>query len=279
MAHAVAAFPAGILAAMGLVTLLAGRAWKSDVLSGVLCGAALVLAGGMLGFGELGARDGLTTELPGNQTVVGPEAIAQSSPAATRQFLIEDRLSRSATWLALGLGLLAAATASDGSPRACRRFAILLLSLSGVLLAAIANDIVLAVIAMELASLPATVLLFVERNAPNARAAAVRSLALNIFALGMLVAGAALIALLSGTTNLEDLRHRDSARRGAPTRPDTDGRVSHRGGDWLRLPFGRAGGPFPGGPLSARGCRNLRWREVLGPRADGVVPAGSLRCC
>jgi NADH-quinone oxidoreductase subunit N len=121
--------------------------------------------------------------------------------------LIEDPLSRIATWLALGLGLLAAIAAGDGStPRAWHRFAVLLLSLSGVLLAAIANELAVVVIAMELASLPATVLLFVERDAPDARAAAIRSLALNLFALAMLVAGAVLIGLMAGTTNLEDLR-------------------------------------------------------------------------
>jgi NADH:ubiquinone oxidoreductase subunit 2 (subunit N) len=207
VADAVAAFRAGILAAMGVVILLAGRAGQADVLSGVLCGAALVLAAGTLGFSELRTRDGVAPSSAGNQTVASPEMIAKSSTAASRPFAIEDRLSRSATWLALLLGLLAAvATVDGGSSHVCRRLAILLLSLSGVLLAAVANDLVLAVMAMELASLPATVLLFVERDAPHARTAALRSLALNIFALAMLVAGAALIALVSGTTNLEDLR-------------------------------------------------------------------------
>jgi NADH:ubiquinone oxidoreductase subunit 2 (subunit N) len=110
-------------------------------------------------------------------------------------------------WLALGLGLLAAATAVDGStPRAWHRFAILLLSLGGVLLAAIANDLAVVVIAIELASLPVTALLFIEGDTPEARAAARRSLALNLFALAMLVAGAVLFAVVSGTTNLGELR-------------------------------------------------------------------------
>jgi NADH-quinone oxidoreductase subunit N len=192
---------------MGLVTLLAGRAWKSGLLSAALCGAALLAAGATLGFAELRARDGAAPNSPENQAVAGREAIAKLGAAATGRSVIEDRLSRSATWLALALGLLAAvAAAAGGTSHVCRRYAILLLSLSGVLLAAIANDIVLAVIAMELASLPATVLLFVERDAPGARAAALRSLALNIFAAAMLVAGAGLIGFLFGTTNLDDLR-------------------------------------------------------------------------
>jgi NADH:ubiquinone oxidoreductase subunit 2 (subunit N) len=207
VADAVAALPAGILAAMGLVTLLMGRRVKSHSVPGLLCAIALLLAAATLGWQELG-RD-----VPREQTALSAAAVpganltAGAGTFAPRRLFIDDRLARSAVWLALGLGLLSAATAADrGNRRAGHRFAILLFCLSGVLLAAIANNFVFAVIAMELASLPATLLLLIEQDVPNARSAAARSLALNLFALAAIVGGAVLIRLLSGTTNLDELR-------------------------------------------------------------------------
>jgi NADH-quinone oxidoreductase subunit N len=120
---------------------------------------------------------------------------------------IQDHLSQSAIGVMLALALLLAVTAWDRtSLRGGHRLAVLILSLSGAVLAALANDLVWAVLAMELASLPATFLLFVEREMPNARAAAVRSLSLNLFALALLIAGAVLIGLVAGSSNLDELR-------------------------------------------------------------------------
>jgi NADH:ubiquinone oxidoreductase subunit 2 (subunit N) len=189
------------------VILVVGRVGKSDLLSGALCCAALLLAAGTVGFADFGSGSRPATTSAGIQTAAGQESSSPSDSVATPRSLTADSLSRVAIWLALGLGLVAAATAVDGStPRAWHRFAILLLSLSGVLLAAIANDLAIVVIAMELASLPATALLFFERDTPEATAAARQSLALNLFALAMLVAGAVLFAVVSGTTNLGELR-------------------------------------------------------------------------
>src|SRR5579872_2700721 len=128
-------------------------------------------------------------------------------PAAlvNRPWLVDDRLSQSALWFALGLGLLLAATANNGEMRgASRRLAVLLLSLAGVCLTAVANDLFLAVAAIELATLPATLLLFLERDTPNARSAAARSLALNLLALVTLLAAAFLVRATFGTTNFAE---------------------------------------------------------------------------
>jgi NADH-quinone oxidoreductase subunit N len=82
----------------------------------------------------------------------------------------------------------------------------LLFSLAGVLLAAVANDLYLSLIAIEVAALPTTVLLLVEAGDATTRAAATRSLALNLLAFAMLVGGAVLVGLFIGTANLADLR-------------------------------------------------------------------------
>jgi NADH:ubiquinone oxidoreductase subunit 2 (subunit N) len=207
VADAIAALPAGILVAMGIATLLAGRAWKSDRLCALLCGAAFALAGGTVGREQFLTRDSPSLGSPQTQTVVAAQASDPLRIAAIRRFFIHDRLGRSATWLALGLGLMAALAASDGqSSRRDLRFAILLLSLAGVLLAAIANDLYLSLLAIEVAALPTTVLLFVEPGNATARTEAARSLALNLLALAMLVGGAVLVGLFFGTTNLDDLR-------------------------------------------------------------------------
>lgn len=207
VADAVAALPAGILATIAILTLLAGRVWKSDSLPPALCGIALALAAAAMGFAKMAPAELSPNELTGRESTALPAEIANSSAASARHYLIDDRLSRSAAWLALGLGFLAALTACDCqcSP-AGRRFAILLFSVAGVLLAASANNLFVVVLAMELAALPATVLLFVEGEPRYARAAAMRSLALNIFAFAALLAGALLIGSLVGSSNLEDLR-------------------------------------------------------------------------
>ncbi len=207
MADAVAALPAGILFAMGIVTVVAGRAWKSDILCALLCGTAFSLAAGAVGREQFLTKDRPSLGAPETQTVVAVQASDPLRMAAIGRFFIHDRLGRSATWLALGFGLLAALAANDGqSSRLDLRFAMLLLSLAGVLLAVIANDLSLSLIAIEVAALPTTMLLFVEPGDGTTRAAAARSLALNLLALAMLVGGAVLVGLYFGTTNLDDLR-------------------------------------------------------------------------
>ena len=152
MADAVTLFPAGIVAAAGLVILLVGRVAKGSAAVGVLCGAALVLAG-IVSFKEPNFR----------------EPAAEKTAAVRRttigRAIMSDRLSRAGTGLALALGLSMAATAGDGaSRRAWRRLAPLLFSVAGLLLAAVANDLIVAIVALELASLPVTILSFLERD-------------------------------------------------------------------------------------------------------------------
>ena len=138
-----------------------------------------------------------------NGSVTGPEA----QSIVNRPYLAEDRLSQSAMWFVLGLGVLMAIAAGDGeSNRVGRRLGLLLLSLAGVCLAAVVKDLFLAVVAIELAALPATLVLFVEPDVPNARAAAARSLALNLLALALLLAAAFLVRATFGTANFEELR-------------------------------------------------------------------------
>jgi NADH:ubiquinone oxidoreductase subunit 2 (subunit N) len=200
-----AILPAAILAALGVATLIAARISRSDLVCAVLCAAALILGGAALGWKQLQLESAdQSNALPVQSS---PGVATGGPPSATPPDLLEDRLSQSATWFALGLGLLAAIAAGDGeAPRVGRRYALLLLSLAGVCLAAVVNDLFLAVVAIELASLPATIVLFLEGDASSAKAAAMRSLALNLLALGILLAAACLVRAAFGTTNFEELR-------------------------------------------------------------------------
>ena len=199
------ALPSVILAALGLATLIAARISKNDIVCGVICAAALLLCGATLGWKQLSPGSRVEADAPAarNGSVMGAEA----QSGLNRPYLTADRLSQSALWFVLGLGLLIAIAAADGeSNRVGRRLGLLLLSLAGVCLAAVVNDLFMAVVAIELAALPATLVLFVEPAVPNARAAAARSLALNLLALALLLAAAFLVRSTFGTVNFEELR-------------------------------------------------------------------------
>jgi NADH-quinone oxidoreductase subunit N len=198
------AFPAVLLGSLGLAIFVVARFSKSDVLCAGLCAVGLVAVGAAFGWKQVQAGSPVALQVSSTQSASDGGAAGQRN--ANRPSLVDDRLAQSASWLALALGLLLAMTANDGeTDRASRRFGVLLLSLAGVCLAAVANDLFWAIIAIELATLPATLLLFIERDAPDARAAATRSLALNLLALVTLVAGAFLVLSTFGTTNFEEL--------------------------------------------------------------------------
>lgn len=184
MTSAVASvIPAGILAVIGLGILVANRISKLDRPAKWLCWAALVLAAIAL---SASPRE-LTTE-----------------PAAPS--LLGDGLFRASTWLALAFGLLLSICAADGNGvQRAQRYGLLLLSLSGVVLAGGANDLIVAVIAIELAALPAVVLLFVERDGVGARLTWIQSGALHAVALATFIAGMAMVAGTASTTNLTRL--------------------------------------------------------------------------
>ena len=200
-----AALPAVVLAALGLATFLVARVSKSDFACAFVCAAALVLASATLGWQSLQPDAGIESK---SSSVHPNSTPSMEGPSSARwSILLQDRLSKSATWFALGLGLLAAVAAGDGeSHRVGRRLALLLVSLAGVCLAAVANDLFLGVIAIELATLPATLVLVIEGDAPLARVAARRSLALHLLALVILLIGAFLVRSAFGTTHFEELR-------------------------------------------------------------------------
>jgi NADH:ubiquinone oxidoreductase subunit 2 (subunit N) len=171
-----------------------------------ISGTVYTLGSGAAAFDKSETQGGSAKATSTDPAIAADSPIAQASPSTGGRYFIDDRFSHTAVWVTLGFACLLAVAACDGgSPRIGHRFTVLVLSLSGVILAALANDLILAVLAMELASLPATVLLFVERGMPNSRAAALRSLSLNLFALVLLIAGAATIGIVSGTTNLAEL--------------------------------------------------------------------------
>jgi NADH-quinone oxidoreductase subunit N len=118
-----------------------------------------------------------------------------------------DPLARGTAWMALLLGATCAAVTSFGSSqRAGGRNAAVLVSLGGVLLACVANDFLLVIIAVPLSALALSAGQFWEAETAEEWSAAVQGLVLNVFGAVCLVTGALLVSALAGTTNFAELR-------------------------------------------------------------------------
>lgn len=83
--------------------------------------------------------------------------------------------------------------------------ALLLLIISGVNLAAAANDLVGLFLALELVSIPTYVLLYLPRRDASAQEATIKYFLLSIFSSAILLYGFSLLYGIAGTTNLTSL--------------------------------------------------------------------------
>jgi NADH:ubiquinone oxidoreductase subunit 2 (subunit N) len=179
--------PAVIVAIAGVAILLLSRVWKTGQFDVIFCWLALLATGATLFWGKLESASA-----PGARPVAS---------AVTR-----DPLSRGTTEMALALGAACAALTAIGSqPRRAVRHAVVLLSLAGVLLACVANDFVLVVVAVPLSALSVCAGQFWEAETAEERTAALISLGLNALAALCLVGGALLLSGLAGTTNLSEM--------------------------------------------------------------------------
>lgn len=94
-------------------------------------------------------------------------------------------------------------------------FGLLLLSFTGLILVASANDLVLLFLAIELASIPTYILVSVSRPLAQAQEAGVKYFFLGAMAAALLLMGLAYLYGVTGTTNLGDI-----ARQFAALKPD-----------------------------------------------------------
>ncbi len=188
MVNVLAILPALIVAIAGVAILLLGRFFRGGRFGGALCWLALLAAAATWAI----AKDDPAPE-PGTRAAVAAVTV--------------DPLARGTAWMALLLGATCAAVTSVGSsPRSSARHAIVLLSLGGVLLACVANDFLLVIIAVPVSALALSVGQFWEAETDEQWSAAVQGLVLNLFGAVCLVTGALLVSALAGTTNFAELR-------------------------------------------------------------------------
>lgn len=95
-------------------------------------------------------------------------------------------------------------------------FGLLLLSFTGLILVANANDLILLFLAIELASIPTYILVSVSRPLAQAQEAGVKYFFLGAMAAAILLMGFAYLYGVTGTTNLADIGQQIARQPGGP---------------------------------------------------------------
>jgi NADH-quinone oxidoreductase subunit N len=132
---------------------------------------------------------------------------ARTQPIGTGPFRVDEL-----TWYVRGLSLILGAVLSvllidqvdDG--HSAEGQACLLAILAGVNLTAIANDMVVLFLALELVSIPTYVLLYLPRRGEANQEATMKYMLLSIFSSAITLYGMSLLYGAAGTTNLEGMR-------------------------------------------------------------------------
>lgn len=204
-----ALLPSLVLAAAGALFLLGRRLTKATRIWGPLCLLALCAAAWCTVLLSAEAERGRSdTTAPAASSA---DADSRSPDREERQ-LAAVRFGGAALvfqWTGLALGLLLTLAAigkyrtSDSAPRV---FGLLLLSVAGIALVAVADDLAVLAVAMELATVPISLLLLpADRESPR-RSAAVKHVLLGLLATSLMLYGFALLYGLAGTTNLGAIR-------------------------------------------------------------------------
>lgn len=133
-----------------------------------------------------------------------PREAAATMPVAV------DGLSAFARWLALGVGLLLVLIAwrpleRDGTPE---YHASLLLIVAGLMLVAVARDLVLLFVGLELVSIPTYVLLYLGRHSAASQEATAKYFFLSVLASAILLYGLSFLYGAAGSTSLPVIAER-----------------------------------------------------------------------
>jgi NADH-quinone oxidoreductase subunit N len=137
----------------------------------------------------------------------GGTAIRVSHPTAEGQPLQFDELAWLARWMALGFGamlvLLSARPRAEGTSE---YVGSLLLTVAGLMLVAVAGDLVLLFVALELISIPTYVLLYLGRSDAACQESTAKYFFLSVLASAILLYGFSFLYGVAGSTELVVVR-------------------------------------------------------------------------
>jgi NADH-quinone oxidoreductase subunit N len=118
-----------------------------------------------------------------------------------------DDLARFTRWLAIGLGgLLLLLSSRPDSSGTSERIGSLLLTVAGLMLVAVAGDLVLLFVALELISIPTYVLLYLGRQDEATQEATTKYFFLSVLASAILLYGFSFLYGVAGSTGLAAIR-------------------------------------------------------------------------
>jgi len=133
---------------------------------------------------------------------------AKQTPASPA--LEADGLARYARWLALGVGALLVLLAWRplSAPGTAEYLGSILLVIAGLMLVAMARDLVLLFVGLELVSIPTYLLLCLGRRHAHGQEAAVKYFYLSVLASALLLYGLSFLYGASGSMDLGEIRRR-----------------------------------------------------------------------
>jgi NADH-quinone oxidoreductase subunit N len=142
--------------------------------------------------------------------IVAAVALAGQSPGPVGRPLVADPLAFYVRWLALGAGTLLMLLASRpaGTSAAPEYVGLLLLTVAGMMLVAVANELVLVFVGLELVSIPTYILLYLGRNDVASQESATKYFFLSILASAILLYGFSFLYGTTGSTDLAAIRQR-----------------------------------------------------------------------
>ena len=183
-----------------------------------LAAAGLLLAGIALGQQQEAIREHQnevrhqqtkTSDQQESATDAGSAASAPAVQAVWSGPLVVDLFSQTTRWFVLGVGLvfvplLGRSAASNLTPEFVGS---LLLIMAGLMVIAMANDLVLMFTGLELVSIPTYVVLYLGRADARAQEAASKYFFLSILSSALLLYGFSFLYGVAGNTQLRDIHH------------------------------------------------------------------------
>jgi NADH-quinone oxidoreductase subunit N len=187
------------------------------IAGGALVLAAIVLWGQTVGWVERSADPPTVESGTGDGNggaalrLTHPTDLTHPTLTAEAEPLKFDPLARLTRWLALGLGALLLLLSSHPRPdkavkETAERVGSLLLTVAGLMLVAVAGDLVLLFVALELISIPTYILLYIGRRDEASQESATKYFFLSVMASAILLYGLSFLYGLAGSTDLAAIR-------------------------------------------------------------------------
>jgi NADH-quinone oxidoreductase subunit N len=133
---------------------------------------------------------------------------SSSAPASLAAAFRLDDFALYARWLSFGFGLLYILLCQDrvAEGYAAEFYGCVLIIIAGLGLAASANDLVMLFLALEFVSIPAYILLYLQRADNTAQEATIKYFFLSVFSAALFLYGLSMLYGATGTTNLQAIR-------------------------------------------------------------------------